>query len=418
MNINFVLGIVIFIIVLLICVVIWINSIHKLWSKQPMFRIYNLKYFIFPPGIIQHNLPVPNNLCDFFFTQTVEMKFQDNKEKTLIFSFSPKLITHFTNFLRKNATISHSINYRPKAKQIVPYFQNNLHPSYLTVYTNSLQNLKVEEFSSIEGYITSRPIELWLDGYKIIIYFMDYLCVKRNKRNKGLTHKLIQSHIYKQRHENKAIDITLFRKSKPLKLIVPFVVYLTYGFDLHYWKIPTRMHSRFKILEINKENFFYCREILHNVTKFYFTCCVFPTMSNIATLIDTGNLIMYALLENKEIISLYIFKNPTCYKLEKQSLDDSDNSKNNIREKKIIQCLGSVNNSQKTNLFILGFHHTIFLLRKKKFEFVLIDNIAHCDAIIENILTKYTPKVYQEQSYYFHNFAYKTKKSNDVIIIS
>jgi len=57
-------------------------------------------------------------------------------------------------------------------------------------------------------------------------------------------------------------------------------------------------------------------------------------------------------------------------------------------------------------------------LRKKQYGFVRIHNISNNDHIIENILTKYTPDSINNSSYYFHNFAYHTKKSNDTLIIS
>ena len=216
---------------------------------------------------------------------------------------------------------------------------------------------------------------------------------------------------------NKAIDITLFKKPTSLKLVVPFLVYINYGFDLHYWKLPKRMHTRFNILRINKENFYYCREILQNIAKSKFSCCFYSSMANIATLINTGNLIIYTLLENKDILAVYLFKNPQVLMREFTTLDKDVRMVDKIREKRIIQCIGSINNSESNNLFILGFHHAIFRLRKQKFETVCIDNISNNDLIIENILTKYTPFMVKTQYYYFHNFAYKTQKSSNSLIV-
>jgi len=140
-------------------------------------------------------------------------------------------------------------------------------------------------------------------------------------------------------------------------------------------------------------------------------------MANIATLINTGNLIIYTLLENKDILAVYLFKNPQVLMREFTTLDKDVRMVDKIREKRIIQCIGSINNSESNNLFILGFHHAIFRLRKQKFETVCIDNISNNDLIIENILTKYTPFMVKTQYYYFHNFAYKTQKSSNSLIV-
>ena len=42
-------------------ILLLIIAIYKLkyqfWSKQPVFHIHNIKYWLFPVGIIQHNKP-------------------------------------------------------------------------------------------------------------------------------------------------------------------------------------------------------------------------------------------------------------------------------------------------------------------------------------------------------------------------
>ena len=41
---------------------------YPFWSIQPVFHFHNLKYWFFPPGIIQHKNPKINK----FFDRTVE----------------------------------------------------------------------------------------------------------------------------------------------------------------------------------------------------------------------------------------------------------------------------------------------------------------------------------------------------------
>jgi len=439
MNINLVLGLIIFLILLFIFGILWARSIHPFWSSQPVFYIYNLKYLLFPPGIIDHKLPLPNKFCDFYFTQTITMKtakeiisekmkyksrnktiLNDSDKKDLFFAFSPELLSHFTKFLQKYQTFDKNIIYKPTTRHLFSYFQNHNHPCYLTLWSNNIHTLKTKDFRNINGYITSRPVEMWLDGYSIIIYFMDYLCTnskvkidynyRKNPRNKNFVSKLIQSHIYKQRHNNKSIDITLFRKDSSLRMVIPFITYITYGFKLHYWKLPKSMHTSLNMLRITPDNFYYCREILNIFARLRFSCCIYPTMGNILTRIKAESLIMISLLHNKDIIALYIFEDPKLNK--KMELE------NKPREIKIIDCIASISKCKDINLFILGFHKCMLYLRKKQYGFLRIQNISNNDHIIENILTKYTPDLINKSSYYFHNFAYHTKKSNDTLIIS
>ena len=46
-----------FITVLLISLFIFIKVKFRFWASQPVFHIYNLYYWLFPPGIVQHDNP-------------------------------------------------------------------------------------------------------------------------------------------------------------------------------------------------------------------------------------------------------------------------------------------------------------------------------------------------------------------------
>ena len=413
-SLNFILGFIVFIISLSCILMIYVKVKHKFWSNQPVFHIYSLRNWFFPKGIIDDKLPVPNKFCDFFFTKTIDMKIlnQENIDKKIKYGkenkqpaynnynlsfFSPDLITHFVNFVAKNYLQTKIVSYSPNSENILPYFRNHNHPCYLTYYINQPNNM-----DTISGYITSRPLEMYLDGYNLLVYYVDYLCVDKIKRKKGIAPKLIQSHAYKQRHQNPSVDIMLFKRETKVNLLVPLVIYLSYGFDLHYWKLPRRLPPGTNMLSITPDNFYFCREILHTIAKSKFSCVIYPNMGNLLHLIKTKNIIMYSLLNKKQIIALYIFR-------------DSCTTVNNNR---IVDCIGSISNCANVNLFILGFHQCIFNLRKLNFSYINIENISNNDRIIENIITKYAPDSVSNMAYYFYNFANLPKMSQDVLIIS
>ena len=54
--------------IIIISVILLIIGIYKIkfpfWSKQPVFHFHNLKYWIIPPGIIQHENPEKNKFYD------------------------------------------------------------------------------------------------------------------------------------------------------------------------------------------------------------------------------------------------------------------------------------------------------------------------------------------------------------------
>ena len=170
-------------------------------------------------------------------------------------------------------------------------------------------------------------------------------------------------------------DIILFKRETKLNLLVPLTIYISYGFNLRYWKIPVKLQAGYNITRITPDNIFFCREIMQNIARSTFSCVVYPNSGNLLHLLETNNLIMYGLLLNKEIIAVYFFRN----------------SCTTVNNDKIVDCIGSIYSGKNKNIFILGFHHCLFYLRKSGFTFINIENISNNDCIIENILTKFTP---------------------------
>ena len=50
----------IFIVAIYIVFMMYFKLKYQFWSRQPVFHFHNVLYWIFPPGIIQHSLPVLN----------------------------------------------------------------------------------------------------------------------------------------------------------------------------------------------------------------------------------------------------------------------------------------------------------------------------------------------------------------------
>ena len=54
---NIVLKILGILTLILIVFYVYYKLKYKFWSRQPVFHIHNLKYWIFPPGFIQKEMP-------------------------------------------------------------------------------------------------------------------------------------------------------------------------------------------------------------------------------------------------------------------------------------------------------------------------------------------------------------------------
>lgn len=84
---------------LIISIILLIIGIYKIkfpfWSKQPVFHFHNLKYWIIPPGIIQHKNPEKNKFYDekifFDMYDNIPIKIKNN------FSFLLKNIIYLIN---------------------------------------------------------------------------------------------------------------------------------------------------------------------------------------------------------------------------------------------------------------------------------------------------------------------------------
>ena len=51
---------IVFIISIYVIFIMYIKIKYPFWSKQPVFHYHNIKYWINPPGIIEHKLPKIN----------------------------------------------------------------------------------------------------------------------------------------------------------------------------------------------------------------------------------------------------------------------------------------------------------------------------------------------------------------------
>ena len=80
---------IIFIIIILVVAIIRIK--YGFWVSQPVFHVYDIKYMLFPPGIINHDLPEKNKYTNF-----------KNITTTIYDEVSEIKINKFINFIRFN----------------------------------------------------------------------------------------------------------------------------------------------------------------------------------------------------------------------------------------------------------------------------------------------------------------------------
>jgi GNAT superfamily N-acetyltransferase len=376
------------------------------WALQPVFHVYNLTYFIWPPGIINYVLPETNKFTNF-----------KNIETIIYSELSDLKINKFVNFVKIHYLQNKENTYSPKKKNIIPYFNSHNSKSFFSFYTedillNDLKKGTIIEDKKIIGIITGRPVHITINSKnntnninngKFDAYYVDYLCVDKSYRKKGIAQQIIQTHHYNQSHINKNVVVSLFKREDELTGIVPLCVYSTYGFHVKKWTKPINLHSMYTILEISEQNFYFLLDFI-KINNKNFDIIIKSDISNIIELIKTKNIFVYVILINDEIISAYFYRK-SCTFIEKGL--------------EVLSCFASINNCESEEIFIHGFKISFWkTAEKNNFGFAAIESISHNNVIINNLLLKTNPLVVSPTAYFFYNFAYNTFKAEKVLIIN
>ena len=375
---------------------------YPFWAIQPVFHFYDLYYWIINVGIIRPELPSKNKYTNF------------NKINTRAFSYLDELTKKEICLLVKLHYLRNGHNiYNPEQSNILPYFIGHNSTAYWSFYTEQeliLDNKHGKTITNnvVIGSITSRPLHVEIKSNrkdsKFDVYYVDYLCVHKKWRNKGIAPQLIQTHEYNQSYNNRKICVSLFKREEDLTGIVPLTVYKTYCFDMTKMGVDKGLHPKYEILKGNKQNIYHLYDFLKETNKY--DIFIYPELTNVCELVDTSNLYVSMIKYDREIIAAYIFRK-TCTYLEK--------------DKEMISCIASVNGNVLTNEdFIHGFKLSLHNILKEdnKFIYLSIEDISDNYILINNVCRKVSPLKISPMAYFFYNFAYNTFRSDKCLVIN
>ena len=376
--------IILFVITAIVLLIMVYKIKYQFWSRQPVFHYHNLIYWIVPPGIIDHEKPKRNKYYDpkmYFNTY-----FSTPTEKKALFASFIK--THFLPHKTEK--------YSPPKIGILNYFKNHNYKSYLSMMYDKNNSKK------IIGVMSSRPLECHIKNNKMIINYVDFLCVHQDYRKKGIAPKIIYSHQYNTRNTSKH-SVFVFKREGPNTLIVPLTIYNNYLFDIHYWdKLVKFDQPNIRTVLITKQTFNLFVNVWERLKQSKFKCLLIPNINHIKLLTEHKQIFICVTLINNEPYDCFIFRNTyTSY-----------------NKKKSIEAFASYKETDES-VFALGFVCSISLIYKiLKFERLFIENISNNDIIIKNILKRYAPILKLKSSYYFYNFGYRPFKSKDVFLLN
>lgn len=366
---------------------IYIKIKFHFWSLQPVFHIYDFMYWVRPPGIIIKSLPVFNNYTNLLDITTYDIN-----------SLDESILTDVSNFINSYYLRTTDAEYMPTKENIIEYFKGSLYKSYLTLYKDPVTLYK--------SVITSRPLHVSLKGTSNFqTYYVDNLCVHPGVRKKGVAPTTIQTHYYNLRRLNNNINTCLFKREGNMTAIVPLTIYTTFGFvlpglDSKISKLSLPSASMV-VIEITEQNIHLFSHFMKLNAK-YFDCVINPDLPTILNLVKTKNIYIYGIIHSDNIISTYVFKNPTLKY-------DGDNN--------VIECITTVKNNNKCDeeLFTIGFNIALDMCRKQmNATRLLIENTAHSNCIIERFKKNTNIKIFTESptAFFFYNYACYSITSN------
>ena len=346
---------------LVIVLYIWIKLRFQFWSRQPVFHIYNIYYWLFYQGIIQKELPEKNKFYAYNYKTT---DYTPSKALTKFISI------HFLN--RKD------IVYTPTIKTMTSLFKQSIQPLLTTYYKDN----------QLIGCITARQLTISLNQtINIPCYYIDFLCVHKDYRNQNVAPTLIQTHEYNQR-KNTNILVSLFKREGKLNVIVPLVLYKTYGYVIYKWEKYITPQS------ISAEQFVYIHSKLH-----YLKCKILPNLSTLIDLVESKLLTIWIIGNIDNVSAVYIFRD----------------TETHFRKKHCIESLGSYNFTLSKDIFLKGFISCLSLLT---YKFVFIENIGDNNIINQQLKQYQTPSTICSMAYYLYNYAHKPIKENEILIIA
>ena len=357
---------------------------YPFWSRQPVFHYHNLKYWLFPPGIIQHNNPIKNKFynSEIYFAQYENITAQKKKQ--------------FASFIQTYFLPNKVEKYNPPIQSILNYFKNHNNKVYLSMLYDSNYN------NRLIGTMSTRPLICNIDKNEISLYYVDFLCVHSKYRKKGIAAKIIYSHYVNHRAVNKNA-IFLFKREGPNTLIVPLTIYNNYLFDIFYWdKCVTFDHPNIQTLLITIQNMDLFIDVIERLRLSNFRCIIIPNINHLHYLIQKKEIFVFVTLIDKEPYDCFIFKKTyTTY-----------------NGKASLEAFASFKETDES-VFVLSFMCAISQIYQiNKFQKLFIENISNNNIIIKKIMKRYNYIWKGKCTYYFYNFGYRPLKSNNVFLLN
>ena len=354
------------------------------WHTQPVFHIYNLKYWLKPPGIINKGPPGVNKFVNL------------TNNELLPIDYSGNTVSQVCQFISDYYIIHDAATYKPSEQDILAYLQCSNQPAFFNIYREP----RLYDEGEIIGVISTRALNVSLKNKPtLLVYYVDNLCVKPGYRKKGIAPEMIQSFYYRMARNNPRVNAYMFKREGKLNAIVPLVYYDTYIFDMTQFRVDYVLTAAMRSIEIgvNQMNLFvaFIKEQTPN-----FECVILADVSNLLNLIKLGKLKIYGVLFNGELIAAYVFRPLALY----------------YGDKKATECITILSNCKDPDVLITGFTMSWQTLNT---PILILEETAHSKPVVE-VLKKNPTVVLNFKSptaFFLYNYAcYSVKNTNTLLL--
>ena len=416
---------IILIIYLILCATIRIKM--RFWHLQPVFHIYNLRYWLKPPGFIELNPPEVNKYVNLINNKLIVLPIEgldillkkglkEPKDLAIKGLKEPKeLSPKICNFIRDYYIIHKFAKYKPTDDDILAYLQCANNPAFFNIYQetrllfeNGVPTGTIDE--EIIGVMSARQLNVTLfankkNRVKFPVYYVDHLCVKPIHRKKNIAPQMIQTMYYNVARNNKKVNAYMFKREGQMTAIVPLVFFQTYSFDLTQWRPEYILEGEMSVLQINSPQMNLFVQFIQEQTS-KFECVILPDISSLIHLIKMEKIFIYGVLFRGELIAIYVFRPLELY----YGLDN----------KKTAECIAILAGKNENDTIIAGFSMSLQKLQtQRKVDILLIEETAQGKCVIDSFLSN--PLVVlnfkNPTAFFLYNYAsYSVKNSKTLLI--
>jgi hypothetical protein len=367
----------ILVILVLISIFVYIKLSFPFWNIQPVYHSYDFWRALYSRPFLIHNrflIKATNKYHDLKQVKIVPFVDASESQKQAV-----------VNLLQCFLLPSENAVFVFNLENLETYLGGHMFSSYLSLYARSgIEHNRsgIDNNNTAIACISSRSGELSIRGYKAPIYYIDFLCVKREEDFKKISRTLLQTHIYKQQFldemESKThvgsqmVLVSLFRREKELLTgIVPLTRFQTVYYEIPQINKKMPLSDHVILITIDHSNMDIFIDFLEG-SQTKFECFLRTDIANLIGMIKSGILYVYCLKRMDDILSVYIFRDT------RMSYDGLGG---------ILQLVCTIHNSSSLPLFINGFINSVFEIIRTipVYKVLMVDEIGDNTLITNSI---------------------------------